>query len=146
MRCFPNAVVRASATMLDPEATYVKPYTKLLTCVEIRERRAQDGDMDSSNPGPSWTFLTNHARVLIMIARDSGIRLRDVAAACGITERTAQAVVADLEAGGYLTHVREGRRNRYEVATGTRFRHAAEADHEISGLLALINGRSAAVH
>jgi predicted transcriptional regulator len=95
--------------------------------------------MGSSEPGPSWTFLTNHARILIMIARDPGIRLRDVAAACGITERTAQAIVADLETGGYLTHTREGRRNRYLVTVGTRFRHVAEADHEIAGLLALIN-------
>lgn len=99
--------------------------------------------MDDFEPGPSWTFLTNHARILIMIARDPGIRLRDAAAACRITERTAQAIVADLEAGGYLAHTREGRRNRYQIATGTRFRHAAEADHEIAGLLALINGRPA---
>ncbi|HEX4790858.1 MAG TPA: MarR family winged helix-turn-helix transcriptional regulator [Actinospica sp.] len=98
--------------------------------------------MDRSARGSSWTFLTNHARILIMIARDPGIRLRDVAAACEVTERTAQGVVADLEAGGYLTHTREGRRNRYLVATGTRFRHIAEADHEIAGLLALINDRS----
>lgn len=102
--------------------------------------------MDNFEPGPSWTFLTNHARILIMIARDPGIRLRDVAAACRITERTAQAIVADLEAGGYLAHTREGRRNRYQVAAGTRFRHTAEADHEIAGLLALINGRPASEH
>jgi DNA-binding MarR family transcriptional regulator len=95
--------------------------------------------MGSSETGPSWTFLTNHARILIMIARDPGIRLRDAAAACGVTERTAQAIVADLESGGYLTHTREGRRNRYRVPTGTRFRHEAEAGHEIAGLLDLIN-------
>lgn len=86
----------------------------------------------------SWTFLTNHARVLILIARDPGIRLRDVAAQCDITERTAQAIVADLEEAGYLTHTRHGRRNHYQVIPGTRFRHRAEADHEIAGLLALI--------
>ena len=96
--------------------------------------------MGSSESGPSWTFLTNHARILIMIARDPGIRLRDAAVACGVTERTAQAIVADLEAAGYLTHTREGRRNRYRVPAGTRFRHQAEADHEIAGLLGLING------
>lgn len=97
--------------------------------------------MDRAAQSPSWTFLTNHARILIMIARDPGIRLRDAAAACKVTERTAQAIVADLEAGGYLTHTREGRRNRYLIATGTRFRHAAEADHEIAGLLTLINNQ-----
>lgn len=88
--------------------------------------------------GPSWTFLTNHARVLILIARDPGIRLRDVAARCAVTERTAQAIVADLEEAGYLTHSRRGRRNHYQIIPGTRFRHPAEADYEISGLLALI--------
>ncbi|MBR7825564.1 MarR family transcriptional regulator [Actinospica sp. MGRD01-02] len=94
--------------------------------------------MDATTP--TWTFLTNHARILIMIARDPGVRLRDVAAVSGITERTAQAIVADLEHAGYLTRTRDGRRNHYAIATGTRFRHAAEADHEIAGLLALING------
>ena len=93
--------------------------------------------MDSSG-GSSWTFLTNHARVLILIARDPGIRLRDVAAQCDTTERTAQAIVADLEDAGYLTHTRDGRRNHYRVIPGTRFRHRAEADHEVAGLLALI--------
>lgn len=93
-----------------------------------------------SSGDSSWTFLTNHARVLILIARDPGIRLRDVAAQCGTTERTAQAIVADLEDAGYLTHTRDGRRNHYRVIPGTRFRHRAEADHEVAGLLALIAG------
>jgi len=97
--------------------------------------------MDSNGAGPSWTFLTNHARVLIMIARDPGIRLRDVAAACDITERTVQGIVADLESAGYLTHRRLGRRNRYVITPGTRFRHRAEADHEIVGLLSLMIDR-----
>jgi predicted transcriptional regulator of viral defense system len=95
--------------------------------------------MDSPSASPTWTFLTNHARLLIMIARDPKIRLRDLAAASGVTERTAQAIVADLEEGGYLTRTREGRRNHYVVNEGARFRHAAEADHEIGGLLMLIN-------
>jgi predicted transcriptional regulator len=91
-------------------------------------------------PGPTWTFLTNHARVLITIARDPAIRLRDVASACHVTERTAQTIVADLEAAGYLTHTREGRRNLYRVTAGTHFRHDAEAEHEIAGLISLIAG------
>ena len=99
--------------------------------------------MDSSGAGPTWTFLTNHARVLIMIARDPGIRLRDVAAACDVTERTVQGIVADLEGAGYLTHRRLGRRNRYVITPGTRFRHRAEADHEVAGLLALMIDRTA---
>jgi DNA-binding IclR family transcriptional regulator len=94
--------------------------------------------MGSAAGASAWTFLTNHARVLILIARDPGIRLRDVAAQCDITERTAQAIVADLKDAGYLAHTRHGRRNRYRVVPGTHFRHRNEAGHEISGLLALI--------
>lgn len=98
--------------------------------------------MDAPDPRPTWTFLTHHARVLILIARDPGIRVRDIAGTCGITERTVQGIVADLEEAGYLTHVREGRRNRYHVLPGTRFRHPAEAGRTISGLLALVNGQA----
>ncbi|WP_034262701.1 helix-turn-helix transcriptional regulator [Actinospica robiniae] len=96
--------------------------------------------MDRPDTRPTWTFLTHHARVLILIARDPGIRLRDVAAVCDVTERTVQGIVADLEEAGYLTHAREGRRNRYQVIPGTRFRHPAEAEQQIAGLLALVNG------
>ncbi|MFD5623363.1 helix-turn-helix transcriptional regulator [Streptomyces yangpuensis] len=87
-----------------------------------------------------WTFLTNHARVLIAIARDPGARLRDIAADCGLTERTVQAIVTDLETDGYLTRTRDGRRNRYAIAPGARFRHPAEAGREIAGLLAYLSG------
>ncbi|CAM5611640.1 helix-turn-helix transcriptional regulator [Streptomyces avidinii] len=99
--------------------------------------------MESEHTGHrrnGWTFLTNHARVLIAIARDPGIRLRDIAVDCGLTERTVQAIVTDLQADGYLTRTRDGRRNRYVVAPGARFRHPAEAGHEIAGLLAYLAG------
>ncbi|MDX3533462.1 helix-turn-helix domain-containing protein [Streptomyces sp. MB09-01] len=85
-----------------------------------------------------WTFLTNHARVLIAIARDPGVRLRDLAAICDLTERTVQTIVTDLEADGYLTRTRDGRRNRYAIAPGARFRHPAEAGREIAGLLSYL--------
>ncbi|MEV4280910.1 helix-turn-helix transcriptional regulator [Actinoplanes xinjiangensis] len=85
----------------------------------------------------AWTFLTNHAHVLLGIARDPTARLRDVAAAVGITERAAQAIVADLEAAGYLRRERVGRRNAYTINTAGRFRHPAEADHQIGELIAL---------
>ncbi|WP_406055482.1 winged helix-turn-helix domain-containing protein [Streptomyces sp. NBC_01077] len=94
--------------------------------------------MGDSSGDRQWTFLTNHARVLVVIARDPDVRLRDVAVACGVTERTVQAIVADLEAAGYLTHAREGRRNRYRLAPGKRFRHPLEGDYEITGLLDLL--------
>ncbi|GAA3378698.1 helix-turn-helix domain-containing protein [Streptomyces sannanensis] len=85
-----------------------------------------------------WTFLTSHARVLLAISRDSGVRLRDVALTCGLTERTVQAIVADLEEAGYITRSRAGRRNRYSIVPGSLFRHPAEAGHEIAGLLELL--------
>jgi DNA-binding MarR family transcriptional regulator len=88
-----------------------------------------------------WTFLTNHARVLLEIARNPHARLRDMAAIAGITERAAQTIVADLEAAGYLTRTRVGRRNHYTVDPSRRFRHPAEADHRIQGLLSLFTHR-----
>ncbi|WP_018830965.1 helix-turn-helix transcriptional regulator [Salinispora tropica] len=87
-----------------------------------------------------WTFLTNHAHVLLAIAREPTTRLRDVATAVGITERAAQAIVADLEAAGYLQRERVGRRNAYTVNPSGRFRHPAEADHRIGELIDLFAG------
>ena len=87
---------------------------------------------------PTWTFLTNHAHVLNCIAEDPESRLRDIAARVGITERAAQAIVSDLEAGGYLTRTRVGRRNTYEVHPELPFRHAIERDHQVGELLDLL--------
>jgi DNA-binding MarR family transcriptional regulator len=85
----------------------------------------------------SWTFLTNHAHVLLTIARNPTVRLRDIAGTVGVTERAAQAIVADLEAGGYLSRTRVGRRNHYTVNPSGRFRHPAEANQEIGEFLAM---------
>ena len=62
-----------------------------------------------------WGFLTNHARVLLHIARDPGARLRDIAASLGITERRAHGIIADLAEAGYVITQRDGRRNRYQI-------------------------------
>jgi hypothetical protein len=64
-----------------------------------------------------WSFLTNHARVLICIAHDPGLRLRDIAARLGITERSAYGIVTDLTDGGYVVKEKDGRRNRYQIQT-----------------------------
>jgi len=85
-----------------------------------------------------WTFLTNHAHVLLCVARDPGVRLRDVAAAVGITERAAQRIVADLVEAGYLERSREGRRNRYELDPGLPLRHPLERNHTIGELIAVL--------
>lgn len=90
---------------------------------------------------PEWTFLTNHAHVLLALARDPQCRLRDVADLVGITERSVQAIVADLEEAGYLTRVRVGRRNVYQLHPHRRFRHPAEARHRIGELLDLFADR-----
>lgn len=89
----------------------------------------------SSPRGDQWTFLTNHARVLIALARDPEARGRDVADAIGITERAVQLIVADLEAAGYLTRERVGRRNRYTIDPTVALRHPSEADHPVGDLL-----------
>ncbi|MFC9219799.1 MarR family transcriptional regulator [Streptomyces hygroscopicus] len=91
--------------------------------------------MDGQASG--WSFPTNHARVLLAIARDPAARLRDLAAACHITERTVQDIVGDLEEGGYLSRERHGRRTRYTLRLGGTLRHPAEAHLPVSGLLEL---------
>ena len=63
----------------------------------------------------TWSFLTNHARALVCIAHDPGVRLRDIAATLNITERSAYSIVADLTAGGYVVKDKDGRRNRYQI-------------------------------
>lgn len=85
--------------------------------------------------GNGWTFLTNHAHVLVCIAEDPDIRGRDIAARVGITERAAQAIVADLATGGYVTRTRVGRRNRYTVNPDAPLRHPLEHEHTIGELL-----------
>ncbi|MGJ5751571.1 MarR family protein [Streptomyces puniciscabiei] len=87
-----------------------------------------------------WGFLTNDARVLLATARDTVTRIRDLAAVCHITERTAQRVVADLEQAGYLSREREGRRTRYTIHLDRRLRHPAEAHLPVRALLELVTG------
>jgi hypothetical protein len=82
-----------------------------------------------------WTFLTNHAHVLVAIARDPEARIRDLAAQVGITERAAQGIVHDLVEAGYLTRERVGRRNRYEIDASLPLRHPLEREHDVSVLL-----------
>ncbi len=83
----------------------------------------------------SWTFLTNHSHVLICLARDPNLRVRDLADEVGITERAVQGIVRDLEHAGCLTRHREGRRNRYDIATDRPMRHPVEQHHVVGDLL-----------
>jgi DNA-binding transcriptional ArsR family regulator len=93
-----------------------------------------------TDSGPEWTFLSNHAYVLLCIAQEPEIRLREVAERVGITQRAVQRIVADLEKAGYLTRAREGRRNRYELHPARPFRHPVVKHHDISLLLDLLLG------
>jgi DNA-binding MarR family transcriptional regulator len=97
-------------------------------------RNMTDGQYDRQ----SWTLLTGHGHVLVEIARDPTARIRDIAAAAGITERAAQAIVADLEAGGYLTRTRTGRRTTYTVNRDQPFRHQSQDGHLVGPLLTLL--------
>jgi len=90
--------------------------------------------------GPEWTFLSNYAHVLLCIAEQPEIRLRDIAVRVGITERAVQRIVADLEEAGYLSRSREGRRNRYKVHADRPLRHSIEAHREVGLLLNLMLG------
>lgn len=86
----------------------------------------------------SWTFLTNHAHVLLCIASDPENRGRDIANRVGITERAAQAIVSDLVSAGYVTRTRVGRRNHYEVHPDLPLRHPIERSRQVRELLRLV--------
>ncbi|MFD9685016.1 helix-turn-helix transcriptional regulator [Kitasatospora sp. NPDC059146] len=90
-----------------------------------------------------WTFLTNHARVLVQIARDPGIRVRDIATCCLLTERAVQRIISDLEQAGYLSHERRGRANHYRVIAAKQLRHPADAGPTVAELLAALLHRPA---
>ncbi len=85
-----------------------------------------------------WSFLTNHARVLLCIGNDPGVRLRDIAGAVGITERSAFAIVRDLTEAGYVLKEREGRRNRYEIQHDLPLEEALGRERTIGELVQLL--------
>jgi biotin operon repressor len=94
----------------------------------------------------AWTFLTNHTRVLVCVAGNPQCRLRDIAERIGITERSAQDVVNDLEDAGYLIRSRVGRRNHYTVIPDRPLRHPADAHQTVRSLIALFVPEVPAVH
>jgi DNA-binding MarR family transcriptional regulator len=96
------------------------------------------GMSDPGQGGGAWTLLTGHGHVLVEIARDPQARIRDISAVVGLTERTVQAIVADLEAAGYLTRSRKGRRTVYTVNRDAAFRHSAQDGHRVGHFLALL--------
>lgn len=111
---------------------HVKSFMKFVCCfIQLETVNTKSGTIQSM----SWTFLTNHALVLLCVARDPQTRLRDIAERVGITERAAHRIVTDLEAAGYLTRHRKGNRNHYEIHPELPFRHPTNEDHAVGEML-----------
>ena len=101
------------------------------------------GNSQQGSPAPAvggWDFLTNHAHVLTCVANDPGIRLREIAAAVGVTERAAQRILSELVEEGYVLRERQGRRNRYQVVAERPMRHPLVQEREIGELLEVLIG------
>jgi DNA-binding MarR family transcriptional regulator len=84
---------------------------------------------------PAWTFLSNHGHVLVCIARDSNVRVREIAHAVGVTERAVQRILSELEEAGVIVRTRQGRRTHYEVNERLPLRHPIEAQHSVGELV-----------
>lgn len=91
---------------------------------------------------PAWTFLTNHAHVLLCIAKEPTIRLVDIALMVGIGERAVHSIVTDLIDAGYIVRHKQGRNNVYEVNLDQPFRHPLEADHQVADIFKPFTGKS----
>ena len=94
----------------------------------------------AASPEASWTFLSNHTHVLVCLAGNEELTVRDIANEVGITERAVMRILSDLEAGGVLERERDGRRNRYRIDVKMPLRHALEQHCTIGDILALVNG------
>jgi len=88
----------------------------------------------------TWTFLTTHARVLLLVAHDPGVRLRDIAASLDITERSAFGVITDLVEAGYVVKEKAGRRNRYHIQAHLPLPESTAREHTVGEVLALLTG------
>jgi predicted transcriptional regulator len=90
---------------------------------------------------PAWSFLTNHAQVLLCIAQDPGIRLREIGEAVGITERAAHRIVVELAAAGYISRTRNGRRNHYTIHSHLPLPDPLAGEQKIGDLLGVLAGQ-----
>ena len=94
--------------------------------------------MDGAEERGQWTLLTGHGHVLVEIARNPQARLRDISPVVDLTERTVQAIVSDLEAEGYITRTRVGRRTQYTVNPDSPFRHPAQDGLQVGPFLGVL--------
>lgn len=106
-----------------------------------KNKRGGGSDRKPESGTGRWTFLTNHAHVLVLLHAEPDLTLREVASRVGITERAVQRITQDLEEGGYLQRHRVGRRNEYEVLTTEKLRHPIESHRSIGELLQMIVGK-----
>ncbi len=92
----------------------------------------------ADDEAPRWKFLTNHARVLVCIAHDPGVRLREISDRVGITERAAHRIVDELATGGYIKRERNGRRNHYTIQSGVPLRDRLGRIERVGDLLSIL--------
>ncbi len=92
---------------------------------------------------PGWTFLTNHAQVLVCIAHDPGVRLRDIGERVGITERAAHRIVTELATAGYITRQRNGRRNHYAINAQLPLPDSIAREQNVGSLLEILTASNA---
>ena len=116
----------------------MSPVSRLTTHDSEYTKSKTSMSMESSPQPGGWTFVTNHTQVLLCIAGDPGVRLRDVAQQVGITERAAQRIVADLVDAGFLERRRVGRRNQYRLNRDRSMRHPAQHGQDVGALLDLL--------
>jgi len=107
----------------------------------MKSDSANDRSEASDHIEHRWTFLTNHAHVLLLLARNPSMILREVAALVGITERAVQRIIADLEGDGFIVRERVGRQNHYRILREQKLRHAVEVHRTIGDLLRIIDSK-----
>lgn len=126
-----SAVVDSSRRM--PKKTARPGVSK--SVVRSRAARTPAPDVGADASARGWTFLTNHAHVLLCLANAGSLTARELSLRIGITERSVQAILADLIADGYLDKTKVGRRNDYTVNLSGRLRHPLEAAHTVGELI-----------
>ena len=112
--------------------------SRLATTPRRPQKVRGSGELTLQPERIGWTFLTNHAHVLILLSQDSSLVLREVAVRIGITERAVQRIIADLELDGFIEREKVGRKNQYRILTKRPLRHPIESHRSIGDLIALI--------